>query len=119
MAEAKKSATVTYLGDGDPSVQSVDMFGRTFVKGEAVSVRVGQKGISERNFEKIVNNPTFSTERDPDLVDAEEPEPADPDEGTELAALRADLDGLGVKYRPNEGVDALRARLAKATAPSE
>lgn len=114
MAE-KKSATVTYLGDEDASVQSVEMFGRTFVKGEPVTLKSTARG-----FDKITANPTFSAESNPDLVEADEPEPPNPDEGTELQALRDQLDAAGVKYRPNEGPDSLRSKLAKhaeASAP--
>jgi hypothetical protein len=105
-----KSATVTFLGDQDPNVQSVEMFGRTYVKGEPVTLKEGEPG-----FDKVVNNPTFSTEKGAEPVAADEPAEAErpePEEGTELQALRRQLDGHGVTYSKTAGVDALRKKLA-------
>lgn len=104
-----KTQTVTFLGDADPNVQSVEMFGRTFVKGQSVTLKDSDAG-----FAKITANPTFSTESGADVIESEEPEAPNPDEGTELQALRDDLDARGVKYPATAGVDALRKKLASS-----
>lgn len=105
-------AKFTWLGDEDPSVQSVTVFGVTFVKGEAVSVPGTKKGA----IEKLKANPMFSTEAHPDVVDSDEPEAADPEAGTEKAYLKAELAERGVVMRGNPSEDTLRNKLAETVA---
>jgi len=108
---AKKSVTVTFLGDADPNVQSVSMYGRTYVKGESVSLSEDDPG-----FDKIVNNPSFSTEKNAEPVASEEPEAPDVEAGTELAALKQELRDRGQDVKGNPSVETLRKRLADAVA---
>lgn len=103
-------AKFTWLGDEDPSVQSVTVFGVTFVKGEAATVPASKKGA----IEKLKANPMFSTEAHPEVVESDEPEATDPEAGTEKAALKAELAERGVVIRGNPSEDTLRNRLADA-----
>lgn len=99
--------SVTWLGDEDPSVQSISQYGHSFVKGEAVSIDAADPGA-----DKFRDNPMFSSEKDAKPVASTEPEPKDPEEGTEIDSVRKELDSLGVKYDGRSGLDTLRARLA-------
>lgn len=100
-----------WLGDEDPQSQLVRMGDLVFVKGQTVSVP------DDHDFaERIKGNPTFAvddTKAQP--VEAEEPEPVDPDAGTEKAALKAQLRGLGVNVPGNPSVETLRHKLVEAT----
>lgn len=104
-------AKITWLGDEDPSVQSVKMFGKTFVKGEPVTV-----GEKDRGFDKLKANPMFSFDGKGEVVEAKEPDAPDVEAGTELAALKAELRGLGQEVKGNPSVETLRKRLAEVTA---
>lgn len=106
--------SVTWLGDEDPSVQAISQYGHSFVKGEAVSIDAADPHAS-----KFRDNPMFSTEKDAKPVESTEPEPIDPDKGTEIEAVRKELDRLGVKYDGRSGIDTLRARLADEKAKGE
>lgn len=101
-------AKVTWLGDDDPSATHVTVDGRTFVKGVAVDVPNGEMG-------KLEGNPMFSTEKDAKPVEASEPEPRDPEEGSEKAALKDQIEQLtGERPKGNPSVDTLRSKLADA-----
>lgn len=103
-------AKVTWLGDEDASVQVIHQFGHTFVKGEPTDVpdKHGSMG-------RLKANRFFSVGKaHHDVIESEEPEAVEED-GTELAAVKAELDRLGVKYRPNSGLETLRRKLADAT----
>lgn len=97
-------ATVTWLGDEDPAVQSITQYGHTFVKGEPTKV----KG----SLAKFEGNPMFSIGKKGEPVEADEPEPADPEEGTEKAALKAELASRGVSVKGNPSTETLRKKLA-------
>lgn len=100
---------VTWLGDADPSVQHITQYGYDFVKGEPTAVP-----FQEPFMRKFKAMSVFSVGKDGDVVESEEPESPDVDEGTEIAAVRKDLDELGVKYHPNAKIGTLRAKLAVA-----
>lgn len=104
-------AEVTWLGDEDPSVQQITQYGHTFVKG--VSTTVPDKDPKMGKFKAMS---MFSVGKGGDVVESEEPERPDPDDGSELAAVRKDLDELGVKYHPNAKLETLRGKLAAALA---
>lgn len=100
----------TWLGDEDPGATDVTLFGHSFVKGESVNVT------DKTAIEKLKNNPMFSSDKTAKPVEAVEPEPVDPEAGTEKAALKARLRELGETVQGNLSVDTLRERLAKALA---
>lgn len=102
-------ATVTWLGDEDPNAQTVEVGGRTYVKGEAVNVPDDELG-------KVENNPTFSTKKGAKAVEAAEPNPVDPEEGTSKAALKEKLRELGEDVKGNPSEETLRSRLVEAYA---
>jgi len=97
---------VTWLGDEDPQAQAIEQFGYRFVKGEPVKVEGGSPALA-----KLKANPAFST-RKAEPVQSKEPEEKDPDEGTEIAAVKKELDDLGVKYDGRSNLDTLRTKLA-------
>jgi hypothetical protein len=108
-------ARFTWLGDEDPSVQTVTVFGHTFVKGEPATVPEKDKAV----VVKLKANPMFSTEANPEVVDSDEPEPADPEAGTEKAALKAKLAEYGVRVQGNPSEDTLRNKLAEAVGKAQ
>ena len=103
-------AEVTWLGDEDPQAQVIEQFGHTFVKGEPTKIDDKDAAVS-----KLKGNQFFSFKK-ADPVDSKEPVQKDPDEGTELAAVRKELDGLGVKYDGRSTLDTLRSKLASEKA---
>lgn len=105
-------AKYTWLGDEDPSVQVIEQFGYTFVKGEPTDVPDKDKA----SLEKLKGNQTFSTDAKAEPVASDEPAPVDPDVGTEKAALKAELAKRGVSMKGNPSVDTLRAKLAETVA---
>lgn len=107
-------AKITWLGDEDPSVQSVKLFGKTFVKGEPVSVSE-----KDRGFDKLKANPMFSFDGKGEVVQAIEPEAPDPEAGTELAAIKAELRDHGQDVRGNISLETARKRLAEVTAKED
>lgn len=107
--------TFTWLGDEDPSVQSVTVFGHTFVKGEPKSVSDKSKNV----VEKLKGNPMFSTDSKAEPIESDEPEPVDPEAGTEKAALKAELARRGVVLRGNPSEETMRGKLAEAIAQEE
>lgn len=108
-------AKFTWLGDEDPSKQSVTQFGVTFVKGEATDFPDKRKN----EVEKLKGNPMFSTDSKADVVEAKEPEAPDVEAGTEKAALKGELRSMGVNVQGNPSVDTLRNRLAEAHKKAE
>jgi len=103
-----KKISVTWLGDEDPSVQVITHKGHSFVKGEAVTVEA-----DERDAASYEANPMFAVGKEKvDPVPSQEPEPANPEAGTEIDTVRKELDALGVKYDGRSGIDTLRGRLA-------
>jgi hypothetical protein len=109
-------ASFVWLGDEDPSVQSVTVFGHTFVKGEPRLVADKNKNV----VEKLKGNPMFSTDSKADPIESDEPEPIDPEAGTEKAALKAELrDKYGVTMQGNPSLDTLRNRLSAEVKKAE
>ena len=108
-------AAVTWLGDEDPSAQRIEQFGHTFVKG--VPTDVPDK---DPNMRKLKAMSVFHVKGDDkgaaEPVDSEEPEPADPEAGTEIGALKAQLRALGHPPKGNPSVETLRKQLAEHTA---
>jgi hypothetical protein len=103
---------VTWLGDEDPSVQSINQYGHVFVKG--IPTKVPEKGASMGKFK---GNAYFTVGNEKgEVVASAEPDPVDPDAGTEKAALRTALDALGVEWDGRESAETLRGHLAKAQA---
>lgn len=108
-------AEVTWLGDADPSVQQIEQFGHSFVKG--VPTTVPDKDPFMRKL-KAMN--VFHVKGDdkgsPEPVPSDEPEAPDPEAGTEIGALKAQLRELGHPPKGNPGVETLRKQLAEHTA---
>lgn len=104
-------AKVTWLGDEDPSVQMIQQNGFTFVKDVPTDVPAKDKSLDMFN-----GNAFFSVDEKADAVPAVEPDPVDPEQGTEIAALKAELDAKGVVYRANASLDSLRKLLADSVA---
>lgn len=108
------AGNLTWLGDSDPSQVVISMYGMQFVKGEPVAVK--DKAV----FERLSNNPMFSSEKNATPADADEPSDealaAASEAGTAKAALKAQLRTLGITVQGNPSEDTLRERLAKAVA---
>lgn len=102
-------AKITWLGDEDPSVQTISQYGVTFVKGE--SVEVDDK---HPNMAKFKGNAMFSTDAKAKAVESVEPTPPDPEAGTEKEALKAALRERGVTWQGNPSEDTLRNKLAES-----
>lgn len=98
-----KTFTATWLGDGDPQSQVIHIGGVRFIKGEPTPVPedVSVNGVPFAGV--IKGNPTFS-------IGADE-EPVDAGEDAEKAAVMADLDAAGVRYRANASLESLRKLL--------
>ena len=99
-------AEVIWLGDEDPQAQVIEQFGHRFVKGEPV--KVDDKSPSLAKFK---DNPAFSFKK-VKPVESKEPEPVNPAEGTELDAVRKELDQRGITYTETATVESLRGKLA-------
>lgn len=97
-----------WLGDEDPSAQVITHHGHRFVKGEPTNVT--DKAI----IAKLKANTMFA-EGKGDVVESQEPPLPDLEEGREIAAVRGELDQLGVKYAENAKIETLRHALAAAT----
>lgn len=109
-------AEVTWLGDADPSVQVIEQYGHTFVKG--VPTSVPDKDERMGKFKAMsVFHVKGEDKGAPEPVEAVEPEPVDPDAGTELAALRAEVEKAGGKWHHKSSAETLRKQLADAQAP--
>lgn len=104
---AAKTFKATWLGDEDPLQQTVEIGGVRFVKGEPTPVPADHP-----MAEKIRNNPRFSSEKDPDLIAAQEPPAPDPLEGTELGAARKEAESLGISVPENATLDSIRGKIA-------
>lgn len=101
-------AEVTWLGDEDPGVQQISQFGHSFVKG--VPTNVPDKDV---NMAKFKGNAMFAVGKKGDVVESDEPEPVDTEQGTERAALKAALDARHIKYDGRAKDETLRELLAK------
>lgn len=107
-----KSIKATWLGDGDPQSQIIFMGDLRFIKGEAVTVP------ADHEFaERIAGNPVFSVDNDKrEPVDVSQPSDEElterGEEGTEKAALKAQLKARGVVVKGNPSEDTLRTKLA-------
>lgn len=108
-------AEVTWLGDEDPSVQSIEQYGHTMVKG--VPTNIPDK---DPRFGKFKDNAFFHVKGDdkgkPEPVESKEPDAPDPDAGTELAAARLAVEQAGLKWHHKSSVESLRKQLAEAQA---
>src|SRR6478672_7742485 len=106
--------SLTWIGDTDPAAQSVTVGGVTFVRGQAVPVK------DKATFEALSKNPMFSADGKFDEPDVDEPTDeqiaARSEEGTQKAALKAQLRDLGEDVKGNPSLDTLRNRLATAHA---
>ncbi len=106
---------ITWLGDEDPTVQVIEQYGHSFVKGVPTSVPD-----KDPKLAKFKNSVFFHVKGDdkgsPEPVESKEPEAPDPDAGTEIEALRRGLDGLGQKWHHNSKAEALRKQLGEAQA---
>lgn len=111
-----KSFKAKWLGDTDPDAQMVTFGDLTLVKGETVNVP-GDHPMAG----KIRNNPTMAIDdAKADAVEAVEPEPTDPEVGTEKAALKNEIERMGgERPKGNPSVETLRTSLAKLTAKAE
>lgn len=104
-----------WLGDEDPASQMVRMGDLVFVKGQPVTVPKGHQF-----YDAIHDNPTFAVDdTKADTVEVDEPSADEQreraEEGTEKAALKEQLRGLGVSVQGNPSVETLRAKLFEAT----
>ena len=106
-------AEVVWLGDEDPQAQVIEQFGHRFVKGEPVKVEDKSPALA-----KLKDNPAFALKKSK-LVESKEPEPANPVEGTELGAVRKELDQRGISYAETATVEALRGKLAAEEAKAK
>lgn len=102
-------AQVTWLGDEDASKQTIVHHGHTFVKGEPTTIPEKDAFLG-----RFKTNVMFSVGKDADPIESEEPPQPNPDEGTELEAVRKDLDELGISYSKTAKLDTLRGKLADA-----
>jgi hypothetical protein len=106
-------AQVTWLGDEDPSAQSIKQYGHTFVKG--VPTAVPDKDPYMAKFKGAsVFHVKGEDKGNAAPVESKKEEPKEPvDE--EVAALRADLDAAGEKWHHRSNAETLRSQLAQAT----
>lgn len=106
---------VTWLGDADPSVQQIEQFGHTFVKGVPTSVPDKDPFMG-----KFMAMNVFHVKGDDkgaaEPVASVEPVPPDPEAGTEVGTLKAELRRLGHPPKGNPSVETLRKQLAEHTA---
>ncbi len=108
-------AEVTWLGDEDPSVQSIEQYGHRFVKGVPTSVPDKDSKMFKFRGSSVFHVKGDDKEK-PEPVAAREPEPVDPDAGTELAAARVALENAGQKWHHKSSLESLRKQLAEAQA---
>ena len=104
-----------WLGDEDPASQVVRMGDLVFVKGQSVTVPKGHA-----MYDAIHGNPTFAVDNEKaEVVTIDEPSADEQreraEEGTEKAAIKAELRTLGIVIQGNPSLDTLRGRLADAT----
>lgn len=99
---------ITWLGDDDASQQIIEQFGYTFIKGEPTDVPD-----KDKNIQAFTDNAYFSVGKKADAIESTVGDPPNPEDGTEIGALKAELDGRGVKYAANASVETLRGLLAK------
>lgn len=99
-------AEVTWLGDEDPQAQVIEQFGHTFIKGEPTKIDDKDAAVA-----KLKGNQFFSFKK-AKPVEAKGPEPKNPVEGTELDAVRKELDQRGISYTETATVATLRGKLA-------
>ena len=104
-----------WLGDEDPQSQLVRIGDLVFVKGQSVTVPD-----KHEHADMIRDNPTFAVDDSKAKpVEAVEPTADEQreraEEGTEKAALKAQLRALGVSVQGNPSEDTLRTKLADAS----
>jgi hypothetical protein len=97
-----KTFKATWLGDTDPSAQSITIGDVTFVKGEPTNVPEDIRVNGVEFAEAIKGNPLFAV-GDADAEPAEAPGESD--------ALKAQLDAAGIRYPANASVETLRGKL--------
>ena len=95
-------ADVTWLGDADPTVDQITMYGHTFVKGKPTSIPNDDPYLGKL---KGATNAFSTGKAKPDLVDEEDT--------PELAELKAELDRRNIKYRANASEESLWKALAE------
>ena len=104
-----KSFSAKWLGDEDPNQQIVTMGDLRFIKNESVNVPHGYEFTAQ-----ILGNPMFAIDDSKaEPVAAQEPEPVDPEAGTERGALKRELDTAGIKYDGRANDTTLRNLLVK------
>lgn len=104
-----------WRGDEDPASQIVRMGDLVFVKGQSVTVPKGHA-----MYDAIHDNPTFAVDNaKAELAEVDEPTDDEQrdraEEGTEKAAIKAELRTLGITVQGNPSIDTLRAKLVDAT----
>lgn len=104
-----------WLGDEDPASQIVRMGDLVFVKGQSVTVPKGHA-----MFDAIHDNPTFAVDNEKaNVAQADEPSAEEQreraEEGTEKAAIKAELRTYGITVQGNPSLETLRGKLVDAT----
>lgn len=93
-----KTLKVVWLGDEDPSQQTIEDHGVTYVKGEPVTLPANSP-----HADRLKGNPFFAVNEDADVVDGGD---------AEKDALKAELEARGIAVRANASVASMRASLA-------
>lgn len=104
----KKSFTATWLGDEDPTRQTVEIGGQVFTKGQPLAV-------TEENTRahKIMGNPMFAIDdKKAEAIASDEPEVPDVEAGTELAAAKEEARRLGIEVKGNPSLETVRGKIA-------
>ena len=84
-----------------------------FIKGEPVTVPLDVEFNGIKWADNFRNNPMFAVDEKAELVESEEAEQPE-EQGTEKAALKAELAEMGIKVPGNPSVETLRGKLADA-----
>lgn len=102
-------ADVTWLGDDDASVQIIEQYGHTFVKGEPTKVDDNDANMGKfKRMESVFHVGKGKA----DVVKSDEPE-IDDEAGSELAAVKAELTARHIKFDGRAKIETLRDQLAK------
>lgn len=97
-----KSFKATWLGDGDPQAQIINVGDVRFIKGEPTTVPEDLKVNGVPFANAIRENPLFAIgSEDADVTETPE----------EVEALKAQLDAAGIKYSANASAETLRGKL--------
>jgi len=115
---ASKTFTATWLGDEDPLQQIITEGGVRFIKGEPTKVPHDLEFNGIKWASQIKGNPMFAIDEKADVIESDEDEQPE-EEGTERAALRAELNKRGIKYGPNSGIATLRDKLSAAVSEED